>query len=60
MLYFVIFKNKKDKKYRLFNNTIFDNIKEAEHFGKTSMKRGYVHKVVEYTIENLDDYWYQL
>jgi|TARA_B100001939_G_C16874054_1_gene587772 hypothetical protein len=57
-MYFVIFKNKKDKQYRLYTNMIFDNEKTANEFGKKSMKRGYVHKVVEYTIENLDDYWY--
>lgn len=57
-MYFVIFKNKKDKQYKLYTNMIFDNEKTANEFGKKSMKRGYVHKVVEYTIENLDDYWY--
>ena len=46
-MYFIIFKKKKDKDYRLFTNTIFSQEKNAEEF-----------KVVEYTIENLDDYWY--
>ena len=56
-LYFVVFKNKKDNDYRLFNNTLFDDEKKAEHFGKTSMKRGFEHKVVEYNSENYDRYW---
>ena len=56
-LYFVVFKNKKDNDYRLFNNTLFDDEKKAEHFGKTSMKRGFEHKVVEYNSENFDRYW---
>ena len=51
MLYFVIFKKKKDKEYRMFTNVLFDNEKSAEHFGKTSMKRGYEHKVVEYIVK---------
>ena len=56
-LYFVVFKNKKDDDYKLFNNTLFDDEKKAEHFGKTSMKRGFEHKVVEYNSENFDRYW---
>ena len=57
MLYFVVFKNKKDKDYRLFTNQIFDDEKKAEYFGKTSMKRGFEHKVLDYNRENLDIYW---
>ena len=57
-MYFVIFKKKTEKKYRLFTNTIFSEEKEAEEFGRKSMKRNEKYKVVEYTIENLDDYWY--
>jgi hypothetical protein len=56
-LYFVVFKNKKDNDYKLFNNTLFDDEKKAEHFGKTSMKRGFEHKVLEYNSENFDRYW---
>ena len=57
MLYFVVFKNKKDKEYRLFSNVIFDKEKDAEHFGKSSMKRGFEHKVLEYDSENHNRYW---
>ena len=57
-MYFIIFKKKNEKKYRLFTNTIFSQEKEAEEFGRKSMKRNEQHKVMEYTIENLDDYWY--
>ena len=56
-LYFVIFKNKKENDYKLFANTIFDKEKEADDFGKKSMKRGFEHKVVEYNSENYDRYW---
>ena len=56
-LYFVIFKNKKDNDYKLFANTIFDKEKEADDFGKKSMKRGFEYKVVEYNSENYDRYW---
>ena len=49
MLYFVLYKNKKEKDYKMFTNIIFNKEKEAEDFGKRSMKRGYEHKVVEYT-----------
>ena len=56
-LYFVVFKNKKDNDYKLFTNTIFDKEKEADDFGKKSMKRGFEYKVVEYTNENYDRYW---
>ena len=56
-LYFVVFKNKKDNDYKLFTNTIFDKEKEADEFGKKSMKRGFEHKVVEYNSENFDRYW---
>ena len=57
MLYFVVFKNKKDKEYKLFSNVIFDKEKDAEHFGKSSMKRGFEHKVLDYNSENHDRYW---
>ena len=56
-LYFVVFKNKKNNDYKLFNNTLFDDEKKAEHFGKTSMKRGFEHKVLEYNSENYDRFW---
>ena len=46
-LYFVIFKNKKDKYYRMFSNTVFSLEKEADEFGKKSMKRNYEYKIVE-------------
>ena len=57
-MYFIIFKKKTEKKYRLFTNNIFSEEKEAEEFGRKSMKRTEQYKVMEYTIENLDDYWY--
>ena len=59
MLYFVIFKNKKDKEYKMFTNIIFNNEKEAEDFGRKSMKRGFEHKIVEYNSENYKRYWYK-
>ena len=57
-MYFVIFKKKSEDKYRLYSNTIFSEEKEAKEFAKKSMKRNEQYKVVEYTIENIDDYWY--
>ena len=59
ILYFVIFKKKKDKEYRMFTNVLFDNEKEAEDFGKKSMKRGFEYKVIEYNNENYGRYWYK-
>jgi len=59
MLYFVIFKKKKDKEYKMFTNIIFDNEKEAEDFGRKSMKKGFEHKIVEYNNENYKRYWYK-
>tara|TARA_S200002703_G_C3793634_1_gene244996 strand:+ start:1986 stop:2150 length:165 start_codon:yes stop_codon:yes gene_type:complete len=53
-----VFKNKKDNEYRLFNNTVFDDEKKAEYFGKKSMKRGFEHKVLEYNDDNVKRYWY--
>tara|TARA_S200002703_G_scaffold46613_2_gene40440 strand:- start:436 stop:612 length:177 start_codon:yes stop_codon:yes gene_type:complete len=57
-MYFVIFKKKKDKDYRLYTNTIFSEEKNAKEFARKSMKRTEEYKVMEYTVENLDDYWY--
>ena len=57
MLYFVLFKHKKDKEYKLFTNTIFDKEDEANEFGRTSMKKNYEHKVLEYNSENHNKYW---
>ena len=59
MLYFVIFKNKKDNDYRMYTNVIFNNEKEAADVGKRSMKIGFEHKVVEYDSENYKKYWYK-
>ena len=56
-LYFIIFKNKKDKEYKLFSNNVFDKEKDAEEFGKKSMKRNYEYKVLSYNKENYDRYW---
>lgn len=60
MIYFIIYKNKKDTDYKLFSNEIFDNEKKAEHIGKTSMKRGFVHKIIEFNKSNIDKYWIKL
>ena len=57
MLYFVVFKNKKDNDYKLFSNLLFDKENEAEEFGKKSMKRNYEHMVLEYNTENHNRYW---
>jgi len=59
MFYFVLYKNKKEKDYKMFTNIIFNGEKEANEFGKKSMKRGYEYRVVEYTSENIDRYWYK-
>ena len=59
MLYFVIYKNKKDKDFKMFTNVIFDKENEAEEFGRKSMKRGFEYKVVEYNKENYERYWYK-
>jgi len=59
MLYFVLFKNKKDNDYRMYTNTLFNNEKEADEFGRKSMKRGFEHKVIEYNSENYKKYWYK-
>ena len=59
MIYFVIYKNKKDKDFKMFTNVIFDKENEAEEFGKKSMKRKFEYKVVEYNKENYERYWYK-
>ena len=42
----------------MFSNTVFSIEKEADDFGKKSMKRNYEYKVVEYNKENYDRYWH--
>ena len=59
ILYFVVFKNKKDNDYRLFSNEVFSLEKNAEEFGRKSIKRGFEHKVVEYNSDNYERYWYK-
>ena len=41
----------------MFTNVLFDNEKEADSFGKKSMKRGFEYKIVEYNSENYERYW---
>jgi len=57
-LYFIIFKSKKEKDYKLFTNTIFDKEIDANEFGRKSMKRGFEYKVLEYNKDNMDKYWH--
>ena len=38
-MYFIIFKKKNEKKYRLFTNTIFSQEKEAEEFGRKNTSK---------------------
>ena len=59
MLYFVLYKNKKEKDYETFTNVLINSEKEANDFGKKSMKRGFEYKVVEYNESNIDKYWYK-
>ena len=59
MIYFVIYKNKKDKDFKMFTNVIFDKENEAEKFSRKSMKRGFEYKIVEYNKENYERYWYK-
>ena len=59
MLYFVLYKNKKEKDYETFTNVLFNSEKEANDFGKKSMNRGFEHKVVEYNESNINKYWYK-
>ena len=53
-MYFIIFKKKKDNEYRLFTNTIFNQEKNAEEFGRKSMKRNEKYKVVEDLIKKIE------
>tara|TARA_R110001606_G_C15228006_1_gene634805 strand:+ start:429 stop:611 length:183 start_codon:yes stop_codon:yes gene_type:complete len=57
MIYFIVFKNKTKKDYKLFTNVIFDKEEEANEFGRKSMKRGFEHKILEYNNENYNRYW---
>ena len=58
MIYFIVFKNKTKKDYKLFTNVVFDKEKEeANEFGRKSMKRGFEHKILEYNNENYNRYW---
>ena len=59
MLYFVVYKNKKDKEFKMFSNVLFDKENEAEEFGRKSMRRGFEHKIVEYNNKNYERYWYK-
>ena len=43
----------------MFTNVLFNSEKEANDFGKKSMKRGFEHKVVQYNKSNVDKYWYK-
>ena len=57
MLYFILYKNKKDKDYKMFTNVLFDKELDAEEFGRKSMKRGFEHKVLDYNSKNYERYW---
>ena len=42
----------------MYTNTVFSKEEEATQFANKSKKRNYDFKVVEYTKENYDRYWY--
>lgn len=55
--YFIIFKPKGEKKYRIYTNEIFTKINEAEEFALKSLGKKVDFDIVQYNKETFDKYW---
>jgi hypothetical protein len=55
--YFITFKPKGEKKYRLYTNQIFTQVKEADEFATKSLGKKGDFKIEEYNSETFNKYW---
>ena len=55
--YFITFKPKGEKKYRLYTNQIFTKVNEAEEFATKSLGKKADFNVVLFNKETFDKYW---
>ena len=55
--YFLTFKPKGEKKYRLYTNQIFTKVNEAEEFALKSLGKKGDFNVVLFNKETFDKYW---
>ena len=55
--YFITFKPKGEKKYRLYTNQIFTQVKEADEFATKSLGKKGDFTVVPYNSETFKKYW---
>ena len=55
--YFITFKPKGEKKYRLYTNQIFTEVKEADEFATKSLGKKSDFAVVPLNKETFDEYW---
>jgi len=55
--YFIIFKPKGEKKYRLYTNQIFTEVKEANEFATKSLGKKGDFDVVTFNSETFEEYW---
>jgi hypothetical protein len=56
-IYFIVFKPKGEKKYRLYTNQIFTKVKEADEFATKSLGKKGDFTVVPYNSETFKKYW---
>ena len=55
--YFITFKPKGEKKYRLYTNQIFTEVKEADEFATKSLGKKGDFAVVPLNKETFEEYW---
>lgn len=55
--YFIVFKPKGEKIYRLYSNQIFTKVSEAEEFALKSLGKKADFKIEEYNSKTFNKYW---
>ena len=58
-MYFIISKNKKDKRYKYYTNEIFNKEEDATDYADRCFTKKIKWKIVEYTSEMIKKYWKQ-
>ena len=57
MMYFIISKNKNDKRYKYYTNEIFNKEEDATDYADRCFTKKIKWKIVEYTSEMIKKYW---
>lgn len=55
--YFIIFKPKTEKDFRMYTNQVFITHKDGEEFALKSLGKKGTYKIIDFNKVNFDKYW---